>query len=1700
MLDTNPEGPWDAQESATLAEWHGWGAAPQLFDKPEYAADRDALEQRLGTPAFRSAARTTLNAHYTDPRIVAAMWETVTSAGIESGPVLEPGCGSGEVLAAAPEGFSGVGVELDPTTARIAQSRLGDAHEVVTANFAEYDVQPGRYAAVVGNVPFGDIQMFDPVHNPARKLSIHDHFISKATSGLAPGGITAMVSSRYTLDARDPAAREAIGAHADFVGAVRLPTSAHQGHAGTKVVTDVLVFRGRQPGAEPNHAPGFLEPPERIGPGTDASNVSAYYRHNPDHVLGEITTRTGRFGPELDIADPTGQWANELGGRLRSLTEHLEQSEPVEVEPQAVASATVATAAPFEGTEPVGHIEAKQSGTFRVMTPEGWEPHKPPKGQHHELAALCGLRDGALELVAAEGDPSMDDTQVEALRSDLKARYRSYAEAHGPINRMSYNKRGARNPPRMGGFRHDPRWPRVAALEVYDEGADVAAPAAMLEHRVLTPPAPIDRVDSPADALAVSLQQRGKLDPAMVADLLDIEPDAVEAALEGLAYRDPALDELVPAAEYLSGNVRTKLAAATEAAEADPERWAPHVEALSEALPDPVEAHDLTGVCGAPWIPRETVADYVRERLLADPAGKVEIQHSVEMGRWNIEVPSSARPALRGDHEFGTEARTATDLLEDALNGRQPTVNRKNSDGKSVPDPEATEAARERQSLLVEDFDHWALQDDPERSDRLMAIYNERFNSYVPRDYSGQTVAAPGLRDEFELRPHQHAAVARMVQGGNTLLAHPVGSGKTAEMIVGSMELRRTGAIKTPAFVVPNHMLDQFSRDISHLYPQAEVLAVTKADLSPKGRAAFAARVRSHDWDAVVVTHQSFKAWPLSDEVSIGLQHERMERLRADLTNIEAQGDGRTMTKQIENKLTKAEEKAKETQARLDAGRDNHELPFDKAGIDYVVVDEAHTYKNAEVHTSARNLRGVPSDKGSDLAADLGDKLSWLRSERGDKPCVTFATGTPISNTVAEMWVMGNYLRPDLNEELGIRSFDAFRSQFCETSSDMELDTSGTKFREVERLSRYQQLPELARWWGEFADVVTVEELGLPTPELATGARQTVVVEPDGGLEHYMGVTVSQRADAIAGGRVEPTEDNMLKLSSDCRMASFDWAGFSEGEIHPDNSTLSQCAKRVAAQWEQSKDTVYQTETGAEHPRKGAFQLVFADLGTPKKGTDQTAYDRLKAEMVARGVPADQIAFIHDNDGSDDEKAQFFAKCRDGRVSVAISSTPKMGVGTNVQNRLVSLHHLDCPWRPSDIEQREGRALRQGNQNPEVSIHAYVTEKSFSVYGWQTLERKAGFIGQVMRATPGGPRSIEVEDTESLDYGEIKALSTGDPRFLESAKLESEVKRLDRLSRAHGRDTGSARRRQEHGEARLGEVTKRIDRLEPIAERIGALDPERPFQLRIENGRHQPPVENRADAARGLQGCMGRVRSDQIVATFPQEGIRVAWSPNSQREGQFRMVDVSSYAQIGTYVYVEDRDDTQALIGSVTRLQNQIDKLPEQVERLKVEAAALPDEIEAARTAAERPFKHADTLTEARAKLTALQDDLKRDYADTKDEPTEDVNRDGTMQPGGLDNDPAPTTASTPETASQEPAKPGPADPAKAAGSDAGKSGPSSPAKSAPASHVPKAPAPGGAARPKPSKGDEMTPEQRAARERVALINSAPHRHSPFER
>ncbi|HUZ82334.1 MAG TPA: helicase-related protein, partial [Gaiellaceae bacterium] len=732
----------------------------------------------------------------------------------------------------------------------------------------------------------------------------------------------------------------------------------------------------------------------------------------------------------------------------------------------------------------------------------------------------------------------------------------------------------------------------------------------------------------------------------------------------------------------------------------------------------------------------------------------------------------------------------------------------------------------------------------------------------------------------------------------------------------------------------------------------------------------------------MIITHSSFTRWAVSPETEHSVLAARVAELRTERVELAAADDSasRTLTKNLERSIARYEAKLDALSAQIAIHQDEHGFPFDQSGVDYVYVDEAQEYKNGELRSSARNLRGVPVGDGSQRAMDLDTKLRYLREAHPERQ-VTMATGTPVSNTVAELYIAMRYLRPDLLYEYGVSSFDAFRAVFCDTTSDMELDV-GRSFRRVERLSRYKNLPELARLWGEFADLVRVEDLDLPRPELRTGRRQVIGVEPPAALEHFITDTVRERIEQIRSRFVEPHEDNMLKLSSDARLASFDWQTFSGEEVDDEHSTVGVASRTIAELYHAHKDDVFQSAIGETHPRRGAFQLVFCDLGTPKPDDTTTAYERLRDKLVALGVPNRQIQFIHEHDQNDEEKARFFAACRDGRVAVAIGSTPKLGTGVNVQDRQVALHHLDAPWRPSDVEQRDGRIVRQGNQNPVVDIFVYPTLRSFATYSWQTLERKAGFVGQLMRAEPDGPRSLEVTDEEALSYGEVKAISTGDPDFIELARLEDAVARLERLQRSHSREQVSLDRRIERLEYRLAHATRLADALEPVAPSVAAaLANEHPWQLRI--GEHT--YDNRGDAARALAPLLSSM--PRPLAAFPTHGIDVEWRVTRYGERELGAVGLPEVA-----VKVDDRSH-DGLIGALTRLTHAVEAIPERLAKERAERADLDTQVARARDRVGEPFAHLGELADSRREFNALATELQRRYRE--DVPTDAGTSDG---------------------------------------------------------------------------------------------------------
>ena len=1635
--------PATAAEQQVLARWSGWGAVPAVFDErsEKLAAARTELRTMLDEQQWRAASKTTLNAHYTDAALAKTMWDVVTDAGFgadaEPVRVLEPGCGAGTFLGLAPTFASArgsllLGVELDPTTAAIA-AHLYPHADIRQESFATTRIPRGHLDLVIGNVPFGKVALHDPVHNAAGH-SLHNHFILKSLALTRPGGVVAVLTSHYTMDAANPAARREIAALGDLVAAVRLPMSAHQKAAGTQVITDVLVLRRRDPSDPPGEADGWTSTVP-IGGDTDRQvSINEYFHQHPARVIGNVGIRSGQFGPELEVklASADTDVALELRTRLDAELSRAAAGDPTwslfgpRLPVDASMTRVLQADAPAEHQD--RHIDiagedlvpgATAGGRFSIVIDGQLVEHQVPASQARELTALLGLRDTTVALLAAEAASAEDSTYIDGLRRELNTRYDAYAKRWGPINRITYRRTGrvdevtgedrlARISPPQGRFRLDPHAPAVYALENFDATNGTATKAPIMAGRVVAPRTPRLGADSPADAVAISMDTWGEVRLPEVARLLGRTEDDTRRALTGLAFTDPmsvnpvdeqgaeiaGTERLIPAPEYLSGNVRVKLVQAEAAAERDAatpdggRRWDANIAALREVVPTDLAPPEIDARLGAAWIDADIVQQFLRE-ILVDP--KVLVEH-----------PGGSTWAVRGNgttvlasSTFGTQRASAIDLAGALLEQRQVRVTDEIEPGKRVLNLTETVAAHEKAAELGEKFSEW-IWSDPDRSLTLARQYNDTFNSIVLRSYDGAQMQLPGLTVTFTPREHQTAAVARIVSEPAVLLAHEVGAGKTAEMVIGSMELRRLGMASKPAVVVPNHMLEQFSREWMQLYPQARILAASIDDLGRDKRRMLVARIATGDWDAVILSRSAFERIPLSVPAQKRYLDGQLEEMRRQ---IEAAKGGHGLTvKRLEGTLARAEERLKTlTDTAKDPG-----ITFEETGIDYVIVDEAHGYKNLR---TVSNIQGAAVE-GSQRASDLDMKLDYLRERHGNR-VGTFATATPIANSVSEAFTMQRFLRPDLLDAAGLTDFDTWAATFGEVTTNLELAADGSRFKMQSRFAKFRNVPELLRMWHLSADIKTAEDLQLPTPDLRGGRAETVVVPATEQLTAFMG-ELSDRADKVQSRAVPPEEDNMLKVATHGRMAALDLRllGRDPGE----DAKLAAAATRIATIHHANADRAY---PGSDV--RGSLQIVFCDLGTPSArsrggsglSAGWNAYDAVRALLVARGVPAEQIRYVHEA-RNDKEKGELFAAARNGRISVLLGSTEKMGVGTNVQARAIALHHLDCPWRPADIAQREGRILRQGNLNPEVDVIRYVSEGSFDAYLWQTVERKARFIGQVMRGSLDVREIEDIGDT-ALRYSEVKALATGDPRILEKARVDAELTRLERLERAHSRN-------QRMLAATIDRADKGIPKLQASRDQVQAAIARRVdtaadrFTMTVGATRWTA----RADAAIALRDALAALRPaddhdfDRPATIATVAGFDVVATARRYLEPHFTLEFAGVPLTSFSVAFDELRSDRP--LGIVTRLENRAGDLERTRDKLTDEAAALSREAERSRAEYGQPFARTDALAAARS----LSADLATQLAEQNRHPTADQ--------------PSTSAASSPTTSPTSATPPTPAD------------------------------------------------------------------------
>ena len=1593
--------PATGDEQRVLARWGGWGAQGlwQIFDeaRDQHSEDRATLRGLLSDKEYDAAQRTTINAHYTDPVIAREMWTAVQNLGFVTGRILEPGCGAGTFIGLAPEGVESVGVELDPTTAAIAQALYPQA-DIRAESFAQTRFPAGTFDLTIGNVPFADITLHDPRYNAGRH-AMHNHFIIKSLTLTRPGGLVAVLTSRYTMDAQNPAARREMSDLADLVAAIRLPSGAHKRAAATEAVTDLLILRRREMGTEPA-GPGWVatSPVSLPGPSGDPESVriNNYWQEHPEAVLGDPVLKIGMYGvAALEIHGQVDQLGEQLRSHLDDVTQHaLGRGAGLTPRTEAQEMQAAAYAPAHDLAE--GEIVAQPGNEFAVVDDGQLTPLEVPKPHRAELRSLINLRNQARALVQAEAATLDDTAEIDQARDALASSWRSYAARYGPLNRFILRRTSrvddetgepvmARyKPTAIKRFSSDPWMPLVMALENFDDLSQEATPAALLEHRLVVPRQQVHGVDNALDGLAVVLDTHGHVDVDAIADLLGADRAQTIEQLGDAIFEVPdatGADQWVTRADYLSGNVRNKLDQARQAALKEPGRWNGHVSALESVIPADIEMVDIEPRIGSIWIPDTDHEQFLKE-LLGFRSRDTTVRR-VSGSTW--EVRNLDAYSVAATQEWGTSRVPAGKLLE-RLACQQPIIVTDPDPvekGRRIYNPAETEAAVEKGRQLQERFSEWVWED-PDRATRLHAAYNRRFNSIVLRDYhtEGQALSLPGLAKDFTPGDHQRAAVARMINEQSVGLFHEVGAGKTAEMVIGTTELRRLGLITKPAVCVPNHMLEQFSREWLQLYPQARILAAGTDELKDENRRRFVAKAATGDWDAIILTRTAFERLSLTPANEAAFMDRQLDAFRQALEDAKQRDGESPAFRRVEKKLAAREEKIKEKRA----GRRDPGLSFEDTGIDYLVIDEMHEYKNL---TTVTSIPAAGID-GSQRAFDLLAKVEYLREHTSSDRVLCGATATPIANHLTEMHVMHRFFNPQGLTDAGMIDFDSWAATFVEVAQNVEVNVTG-KFKVKSRLN-FTNTPELVRMFRVFADVKTAEDLNLPRPQIQMRPdgqrRPRILTTPASPQLTEFIKSLEARVDQIAAGAVDPTDDNMLTISTDGRKAALDLRLINPafGDV---GGKINDAADELHRVWLNTKDRIYlDPHTNEPSPVPGALQIVFCDYGTPSE--QWNAYQGLKDALVARGVPAERIRFIHEAE-KDSQKAALFEQCRNGGVSIIVGSTQKMGVGTNIQNRAIHLLELDPPWKPADVTQRQGRALRRGNQNPEIMLTQVVTEGSFDTIMYQHLERKSKLINAVVTGRDV-PRQVKDLGDNTLTFAEVKAVTSGHPKLLDLAAAEADVQRLMRLERAHGSSQRALEARISQAEDRIGYIDQVMPQLRESASRT---TPSKGDQFRIElcNG---ATYTDRAAAGAQLQSLIEDNNFTNPIAHLRGHDIHYQHEPAGWRRGGDHWSIPAAPGITKNFRY--DQDRPRSPLGTIARLENLPDGIQPRMDALTIDRAEAAQTLHDAQAVVGQPFKKSDELSVARA----TYERLKTEIAEEADQPSATPSKESALTAVGV--------------------------------------------------------------------------------------------------
>ena len=1527
------------EEQEVLSRYVGWGGLSMAFDEHNaaWAEEFKELYASLSPEEYRAAMESTLTAFYTPPVVIKAMYDALDRLGFSQGNILEPSCGTGNFFGLLPESMQNSklhGVEIDSLTGRIAKQLYQKAN-IAIEGFEKTNLPDDHFDVVLGNVPFGEIRVNDSRYN-AQKFLIHDYFFAKALDKVRAGGVVMFITSKGTMDKASPEVRKYIAQRAELLGAIRLPDNTFKANAGTEVTSDILILQKRDRVMD-------IEP-DWVHLDTDENGVTMnrYFVEHPEMVLGEIkmeNTRFGTFEPvckarkDIPLSELLSNAVQRINGEIPELDNRVDEISD-EQELSVPADPNVRN---FSFTLVDGRVYFRENDRM--------QPASVSMTAENRIKGLIQIRDCVRKLIEYQTDDYPEE-MIRTEQENLNRLYDVYTAKYGLINsRGNYLA-----------FASDESYFLLCSLEVLDDEGNFKRKADMFTKRTIKPHREVTSVETASEALALSIGEKARVDLPYMEQLTGKTQAELVQDLQGVIFKVPNCEHVsyVAADEYLSGNVRNKLTVADLAAKNDPE-LAVNVEALEKVIPKDLSAAEISVRLGATWIPQEDIQRFVMELLTPSSyaAGRLKVRYTPINGDWFIENKSSDMGNVKADSTYGTKRASAYRIIEDTLNLRDTRifdyVYDEHGNKKAVFNAKETTAAQAKQEVIKQAFQDWIWKD-PERRNRLVRYYNDTFNSVRPREYDGSHITFGGISPEITLRPHQVNAIAHILYGGNTLLAHKVGAGKTFEMVAAAQENKRLGLCQKSMFVVPNHLVGQWASEYLRLYPSANILVTTKRDFETGNRKKFCGRIATGDYDAVIIGHSQFEKIPMS----IGRQREQLEKQLDDIEHgiddVQASKGEQFTVKQ----LMKTRKAIKTKLEKLnDTKRKDTVIDFEQLGVDRLFIDESHFYKNLYLYTKMRNVGGIAQTEAQ-KSSDLFMKCRYLDEITGNRGTV-FATGTPVSNSMVELYSVQRYLQYDTLAQNGLQHFDSWASTFGETVTALELAPEGTNYRAKTRFAKFYNLPELMQMFREVADIQTADMLKLPVPTVNYHNIKTKPSE----IQTEMVASLAKRAEKVRARLVEPNIDNMLKITNDGRKLALDQRMIDPMLPDDPDSKVNACVDNVYRIWEEHADTK-------------ATQLVFCDLSTPKNDGTFNVYDDMREKLIARGIPAEQIRFIHEAT-TDAQKKELFGKVRSGEVRVLFGSTPKMGAGTNVQDRLIAIHNLDCPWRPSDLEQRQGRIERQGNMFPEVEVYRYVTEQTFDAYLYQLVESKQKFISQIM--TSKSPvRSAEDVDEVALSFAEVKMLATGDARFKEKMDLDIQVSKLRVLKQSY---------LSEHYDLEDRVLKYYPQTIKEYEERIAGYENDAAL---VEQ--HKPQGEDKF-CPMTLKGMTYTEKADageMLLAICKDYPMSAATEIGSYRGFRIEIYydTVNAHYCMNLCGKAKHKVDLGAdALGNLTRIENELSKLPARLEAAKTKKAETIAQLETAKEEIKKPFAFEDELKEKTERLNALNIELNLNEKDT---------------------------------------------------------------------------------------------------------------------